>query len=295
LNAKDFFASTATSYEWRVEGGPCDRFASSGNKSYELAGNTSENATFVPRLSGDYTLFLRVETVTGEVFECNWVVPVRGPGLRIEMCYPESNQMDLDLYLKRLSTKTPWFNSFTPFDPSTDVCAWVNCEAVLRWEQSSSATPSGRANWGYGPSELSECRGGPQGQQWEALGYCANPRLDIDNNLSQGSGLPENINIDEPRDGDGFRIMVQNFTGQLAHPIVNVYCGGVRAATFGAPPDELTDFSSDGASTNIGAMWRVADVTMHVTSAGSVYCTVQGLTNRATGAGYLTTLDDVSF
>ena len=104
-----------------------------------------------------------------------------------------------------------------------------------------------RADWGYANSDLSECVGGPQGSAWSSLGYCANPRLDIDNNLVQGTGLPENINVDVPRDGETFRIMVQNFTGLSANPIVNVYCGGQRVATYGAPPSVVTGFTGTDA------------------------------------------------
>ena len=41
----------------------------------------------------------------------------------------------------------------------------------------SAATP---ANWGYANSPLAECVGGPEGLQWMNLGFCRNPRLDLD-------------------------------------------------------------------------------------------------------------------
>lgn len=290
LNVSDFYQGDARSYSWSIEGGPCDQVAPTGIKSYDLRGENDENAEFVPRLSGDYTVYLTVEALSGELFQCNWVVPVRGPGLRIEMCYPESDTQDLDLYLKRLSTQTAWFDSFDVQYPNVDTCSWYNCEAVLRNNQKQ------RANWGYANSDLAECIGGPQGDSWKALGYCANPRLDIDNNLSQGTGMPENINIDLPRDGDGFRIMVQNFTGDIAHPIVNVYCGGVRTATFGAPPDPVTTFFTPRTSTTtIGAMWRVADVQVRVSEDGAVSCDVEGLHPDGSDSEYFITLDDISF
>lgn len=290
LAASDYYDGDALSYSWVIEGGPCDRVSPAGLKSFDLAGANSSAAEFVPRLSGDYTVSLNVEALSGELFQCNWVVPVRGPGLRIEMCYPESDVQDLDLYLKRLSTPTPWFQSRDVHDPNLDECSWSNCEAGLRNNEGR------RADWGYEPSGLGECVGGPQGSQWEAIGYCANPRLDIDNNLQQGVGLPENINLDTPHDGDGFRIMVQNFTGALAHPIVNVYCGGARAATFGAPPDPLTTFSGSADSYNsLGAMWRVADVLMQVSDDGDVTCIVEGLLAAAGGSDFNITQNDPSF
>lgn len=290
LDVSDFYEGDARSYSWSIDGGPCDRVAPTGVKSYDLLAASSRNAEFVPRLSGDYTVSLTVVALSGELFQCNWVVPVRGPGVRIEMCYPESDRQDLDLYLKRLSTQTDWYSSYDVFDPNLDTCSWNNCEAKLR------NNTGIRANWGYENSALVECIGGPQGDRWEALGYCANPRLDIDNNLDEAIGMPENINIDQPRDGDGFRIMVQNFTGTIAHPIVNVYCGGVRTATFGGPPDTLTTFfgpeSRYGA---IGAMWRVADVEVRISETGAVSCLVEGLHAEGNESEYHVTVDDISF
>lgn len=293
LRGGDFYPQTARSWSWRIEGGPCDGIQPSGQTSFTLTGATSQNATFVPKLSGDYTVTMTVVTSSGETFSCTWIVHIRGPGLRIEMCYPESMSQDLDLYLKQPGRKTPWYTQDTPFSPSDDQCDWHNCEATLR----SSTTTSGigdRANWNYANSSLDECSGGPQGSQWAALGYCANPRLDIDNNLQEGSGLPENINVDMPREGDTFRIMVQNFSRTIAHPIVNVYCGGRRTATYGASPDQLTNF--DGTSSSgVGAMWRVADVTTHLDkSSGETTCEVVPL-HPAGSSGYWVTLDDVAY
>ena len=124
------------------------------------------------------------------------------------------------------------------------MCGWHNCEANIRGSSPLSGAPVPRADWGYGTSLLAECENGPQGDTWRALGACSNPRLDIDNNLSEGTGVPENINVDRPRDGETFRIMVQNFSGTRARPLVNVYCAGRRVATLGAPPDEGPPFEA---------------------------------------------------
>src|SRR5690606_1939135 len=103
-------------------------------------------------------------------------------------------------------------------------CGWHNCEATVRQTvHPVTGGPVSRADWGYAPSPLAACENGPQGEQWRANGACANPRLDIDNNLSEGIGVPENINVDRPRDGETFRVMVQNFSGALARPVVNIY------------------------------------------------------------------------
>jgi hypothetical protein len=295
LRASDYYDSDARSYAWAVEGGPCDRAAPTGVKSFDLTGASTNNAVFVPRLSGDYTVSLVVTALSGGTLRCDWVIPVRGPGLRIEMCYPESDHLDLDLYLKRLATRTPWYVSNTVFAPNLDECAWHNCEAQLRGFDMRPSQTVPRVDWGYAPSLLSECVNGPQGTQWASLGYCANPRLDIDNNLIQGAGLPENINIDQPREGDGFRIMVYNFSGGNARPIVNVYCGGSRVSTYGAAPDELPSFTGSSNSNTIGAMWRVADVVTHVTADRVTSCTVTGLHPPGATTGYFVTTEDPSF
>jgi hypothetical protein len=294
LNVRDYFKGDMLAVAWSIEGGPCDQIAPTGNKSFELLDANTATPTFLPKLSGDYTVNFKVTALSGESFSCNWVIPVRGPGLRIEMCYPESATLDLDLYLKRLSTMTRWFTTNSVFDPNPDECAWHNCEADLRGSEMSPSRPPIRVDWGYAHSPLSECVGGPLGSSWSALGYCANPRLDIDNNQSQGTGMPENINIDQPKDGDGFRIMVYNFSGSATRPIVNVYCGGIRVATYGAPPDQLTSFRTIS-SNGIGAMWRVADVITHVGSNGKTECSVTALHPPGSNAGYLVTNGDASF
>jgi hypothetical protein len=295
LNAREFYDGDAYLYAWSVEGGPCDQVAPTSAKSFDLLDASSSVATFTPRLSGDYTISLAITTPTGELYHCEWIVPVRGPGLRIEMCYPESDHYDLDLYLKRLSTPTPWFTSDNVFDPNLDECAWHNCEAELRGYNMNPPRSVTHPDWGYANSPLSECVNGPLGSAWANLGYCPNPRLDVDNNLDQSIGLPENINIDQPGDGDGFRVMVQNFQRRTAHPIVNVYCGGDRIATFGAPPDALQDFSGQNSTTSIAAMWRVTQIVTHLEPSGSLSCEVTAIHPPGSTSGYFVTTDDPSF
>jgi hypothetical protein len=150
-------------------------------------------------------------------------------------------------------------------------------------------------DWGYEASPLEACESGPLGAVWRQVGECTNPRLDIDNNLSEdeGTGLPENINLDIPRDGETFRIMVQNFTGDRAHPLVNVYCGGTRIATYGASPDELPNFDGNYGGDSMGAMWRVADVTTFVDADGNTTaCDSVALQPPLEEGGYDVTFDD---
>ncbi len=293
LRGGDFFSGTATAWQWTVTGGPCDTILPS--PSYTVTTPRMQNATFHPTLSGDYTVTMDATLPDGSHFTCTWIVHVSGPGLRIEMCYPESQTQDLDLFLSQPGHSDPWYvDMVDAFGPTASVCGWHDCEANIRGTQrGGGAYP--RASWGYANSPVSACSGSPQGARWTTLGYCANPRLDIDNNLSEGTGVPENINVDVPREGDQFRVMVQNFTGTIARPVVNVYCGGRRVASYGVAPDTVPAFSGRSGHTGIGAMWRVADIVTHVDGAGSTTCDVTAVHPPGTTSGYDVTYDDRRF
>ena len=294
LHGRDFFTGAAQSFSWTVQGGPCDTLTP-GNPSFTVDGANSETATFTPKLSGDYAVTLTVIPTSGPPFTCTWIVHILGPGLRIEMCYPESTTTDLDLYVKQPGHQTPWFTGPDQFYAALDQCCWANCEANLR---GGDLLPTGtvvpRADWGYASSALSLCQNDLQGVTWQSLGYCASPRLDIDNNLLEATGVPENINVDAPKDNETFRIMVANFTGADAHPLVNVYCDGRRTATIGAAPDTLSAFSGTPGSSGVGPLWRAADVTTHVTASGTA-CTVNVLHPPGTNTGFDVTYDDARY
>jgi hypothetical protein len=295
LRGRDFYVGPVRSWRWTVEGGPCDAL-SPGLDSFDLMRRTSEVATFFPRLSGDYRVTLRVTVPTGEVLECSWIVNVAGPGLRIEMCYPESETQDLDLFLHRPDDMGVWYPpGATAFEPNhVASCSWSNCEATIRG--TSGGMPVPRADWGYADTPLERCENGPLGDQWRLRGSCANPRLDIDNNLVEGTGVPENINVDNPRDGQTFRVMVQNYTGRTARPLVNVYCGGRRLATYGQAPDIVPRFRGVSGDEGVGAMWRVVDVTVRVDAAGeTTTCDLVPLHRPGTTEGYFVTNDDGSY
>jgi hypothetical protein len=288
LRVRDFYPGRIARVNWRIEGGPCDRLATR-LVSFELSGADSEIATFTPRLSGDYRITLTVVTAEGTTLTCEWIVHVEGPGLRIEMCYPESETQDLDLLLSQPGFRVPWYLAGgNAFNPTPRACSWFNCQAALRGA-------TARADWGYPNSPLVECENGPQGDQWRALGFCPNPRLDIDNNLDMSVGLPENINIDAPRDDQTFRIMVHNFTGAVSRPVVNVYCAGRRIATYGADPDPVVGYMGPNGNESIGAMWRVADVTTFVDAAGVLRCESTVLHPPGLDVGYDVSVDDNRF
>ena len=88
----------------------------------------------------------------------------------------------------------------------------------------------------------------------------------------------------------------RGLTGSLAHPLVNVYCGGRRVATLGEAPSTVPGFVGEPGSSNFGAMWRVADVTVHVDRTGvTTGCTVRPIHPPGTSAGYYVTQNDPSF
>jgi len=293
LKGRDFFTEAAVAWSWTIQGGPCDALTLN-SPSFTVQGANSETATFLPKLSGDYTVTLMVTPQTGPPFTCSWIVHIEGPGLRIELCYPESSTQDLDLYLKQPGHLTPWFTGEAQFSSALDQCSWANCEANLRGDAVMPPQTVNRADWGYPKSPLSLCQNNQQGAIWQSLGYCSSPRLDIDNNLLEATGVPENINVDAPKDSETFRIMVANFTGAGAHPLVNVYCDGRRTATIGAAPDGLANFSGTSGSAAIGALWRVADVTTHV-SGTQTTCTVNVLHPPGSSTGFNVTFDDARY
>ncbi|HEY3253877.1 MAG TPA: PKD domain-containing protein, partial [Polyangiaceae bacterium] len=174
LQGRDFFTDAVATWSWTVQGGPCDALTPS-SLSFTLLGANSETATFTPKLSGDYTVTLTVTPVNGAPFTCSWVVHIVGPGLRVEMCYPESTTQDLDLYLKQPGHQTPWFTGAAQYSTALDQCSWANCEANLRGASVMPTPPQPvvRADWGYAKSPLSLCQNTLQGPTWQSLGYCS--------------------------------------------------------------------------------------------------------------------------
>jgi hypothetical protein len=263
-----FYTGAVTSWQWTVSGGPCDQlFLATTNpvvQTFTLAGQNTSMLTFTPTLSGDYTITVRITAADGTVYTCTFIVHIRGPGLRVEMCSDRTRDTDIDTHVHRPdSTATYW---------GADTCYYLNCAA------------GGTLNWGYANSPLSQCQGGPQGAAWTALGYCRNPRLDIDS--IRRNGVPENINIDVPQNAKTYRVMINYYGGTgEAHPLVNIYCGGRLRATYGQAPDLVTGFDVSGGNTN-GDLWRVADVTTTVVNGVTTDCTITPLHAPGQSSGY---------
>lgn len=203
-------------------------------------------------VSGDYEVTLTVVDEKGARQACTWIVKVAGAGLRVEARWDTYGRADIDLHLHR-SGSTRGFCT-------DDDCYFANCRG-------------GGRNWGYPNSGADLCPGG--------AGTCRNPRLDIDN---VRGNQPENINLDNPNDGDSFRVMTHLYsitsgTGPT-HPVVSIYCGGLLRSVLGEAPDRVPHTSAS--SSCRGHTWRPADVIMQVDAGtGATSCEVNVLLNAS--------------
>jgi hypothetical protein len=329
-NGGDFFPGTATSWSWTVSGGPCDQlFAANTNpvkQSFTVTNADQQNVSVSFTLSGDYTVTLTVVDDQGATHSCKWVQHVMGPGVRFELCWdhtgPGPTGSDLDLHVHRfepsLTTQQQWFGmpkGRRTFIASNDDCFWFNCKVYVANSSRLLNQIGYNVNWGYATSGLSVCSGTPNGADWANLTPpgCRNPRLDIDNILDVG--VPENVNIDNPNNGDQFRAMV-HYYGQgstvlgspdyastenctptaspptaplVQHPIVNIYCGGKLLASYGQAPNQVSGFDC-GIGAAGGEMWRVADVTAQTDAGGNtVGCTIKAIHPAGLTTGYFVT------
>jgi hypothetical protein len=263
INGANFFGSAVVKWTWTVEGGPCDivlkpsqSFTLNGTSTSTVSGPTTSQLIFRPTLSGDYTVTVTVKHADGTTESCTFIVHVAAPGLRVELCWEKTGHADIDLHVHKPGSTADWFDT-------SDDCYYANCKAG----NSLLFGPSG----GLAHSPLSECSGAPGAGGWQTAGYCGNPRLDIDNISTVG--VPENINIDTPQDGQVFRVAAHYYGASasppaIVHPIVNIYCNGSRVGTYGQVPDQLQNFEGAGGFEG-GPIWRVVDVLTHVDATGT--------------------------
>ena len=267
IDGANYYHGTAVRWEWTVSSGPCDDVL--GVNSYTVNGNdtigytaNSQQITLRFKLSGEYTITMRVYYTDTDYYECIFILRVAGPGLRVELCWDTNDDTDIDLHMMKQGAGTSYCT--TPGD-----CYYGNCAAYSYQDH---------AVWGSANSNISACQGSQYGSDWASdFGYCPNPRLDIDN-IAAGP-IPENINVDTPTNGSTYRVRV-NFWGGggiPTHPVVNIYCDGARLATFGYPNANQVTMTTSGGCTS-GQHWRVADVTTAV-SGGTTTCTVTSLAN----------------
>ncbi len=269
LRGSNYYQGHAFRWEWRISTGPCDEVL--GVTSYSVNGHrilgyvaTTEDVTLNFTLSGEYTVIMRVWYTPTEYFECVFILKVGGPGLRVEACWDNHDITDVDLHLMKQGLGTHWC--------SASDCSYDNCKAD-NWLQSA---------WNLPTTPLSFCEYTKLGHVWTNVhGQCKSPRLDLDNIFDSQGIVPENTNIDIPGNNETYRIGIDYYfgtPGTITHPVVNIYCGGRRVATYGYPIQnqvELTDSGGMGCAT--GQFWRVADVTTYVGTDGEVTCTVQSL------------------
>lgn len=314
LRGRDFYdRNDVRSWRWRVDGPPCDRMfaslpgsgatATNGRLSYTLRNAGRENADLDVTLSGAYEVTLTVTRNDNSVFECTWIVDVRAPGVRVELCWPntgatalsQGGAIDLDLHVGKTPETTAWFGN--------NDCYWRTCGGANTPWSYANTTPISRCT---GPLALNYTA-------YQLLGYCPSPRLDIDNrNLTNsasnngGRFITENINIDAPGNNHRFRVLVDYFANALSQPnvdggvitpidtepLVNVYCGGTLAGTFGGDPDVRNDPDELSGFNTPGQQWRVVDIQTQG-SGNNVSCTLTPLT--AASGNYDLRSDDTSY
>jgi hypothetical protein len=252
LNGDAIYAGTPMSWLWTIT-------PPAGSLTTAAECPTCKNTRVWIDLSGDWLVHVEFIDELGQTWSCDFIIHVRGSGIRVEMWWNEGvtgDYTDVDLHLHRNPPTTGWFNG--------DDCYYSNCDNY-DWGYS--------IDWGYPLTPAASCPSPPPSGSDYSTG-CPNPRLDLDD--VDGNG-PENINIDAPNDGDHFRVMVHYYDDEgressSAPTYVRIYCGGVVKATFG--PAEIY---SEGWGT--GDVWRVADIVWDGTTSD---CAVTALSSAGT-------------
>lgn len=231
-----------------------------------LASPDAEDTDVYLTASGAYRVRVTVTLEDGTTASCAWSVYVRGGGLRVELNWDTmldtAGGTDVDLHLHRWTQN----GVDTDFFEHEDDCFYANCQPpdLLRWS-------------GHEPSPLENCEDAPHGggAEWQRVGSCPNPRLDVDTNGTDGACrgaqtdpnqndfcAPENINIDVPVIGMPYRIMVNYFSdkgrGISTSPSVNIYCAGALRGSFGRDP--LVFLRNGDRRGTANDNWYVADV-----------------------------------
>ena len=217
--------------------------------------------------SGAYRVSVQVTTDDGSPAGCAWTVYVQGSGLRVELNWDTmldtAGGVDMDLHLHRWTKNggdTDWYND--------DDCYYATCQPddAISWSDHANTTTDFASICGDAP------HGG--GATWRGLGYCRNPRLDVDTNGTDGACdgsvtdpdldafcAPENINVDIPIVGMPYRVMVNYYSGAPeTHPTVNIYCGGALRGSFGSDPFVTLRSSGGFGGGPPNDNWYVADV-----------------------------------
>jgi hypothetical protein len=250
-------------------------------------------------LSGDYIVQGEF-TLNGTQYACTQKVQVRAPGIRAELCWDKvggqggTQGNDIDLHFARLQdvsgcARQGW----------NDTCAVGAGLQDCYYAPGSGCTSDSTSapGWGYPSSQASACLGWSSKRSATGSQGCTNPRLDRDN-IRCDRGIadptsptfcgPENINLDNPRNGDRFVVGVnhyQNVGGTSnARPHVNLYCNGERVLSVGYnPATGQTSFPlllTPGADES-GDFWTVATIKANVSGGQLTSCDVATVPSRA--------------
>jgi hypothetical protein len=287
VSASQFYSGTATAWQWTVTGGPGDQLFDQtvGTRSFTLTGANTATLTFYAMLSGPYPVTLTVTTPNRGVLTFSSVINVGTDGITVELCWDKTGTTDLDLHLHRSGTTTQWFGASVS-SPNTDDCYYLTGRAT-------NFVSGVGIDWGYAASCLCLCRDAPQGVDWQTYGSCPNPRLSVDNISTPG--VPEVINLDNPNNGETFRVMVHFYGGvtTVVKPIVFVFCNGQLVGSYGSPL-AVSGFDHPG-SWGAGPMWRVVDITPQVSGGRVTGCTLTPLHPAGMTTGYLVTNNDKTY
>jgi hypothetical protein len=114
-----YFTGSATSWTWKVTGGPCDQLfaTTTGNpavQSFTVTNGTTSMPTANYTLSGDYTVVMTANTGSGAQ-SCTFVQHVAGPGIRFELCWDTTGSSDLDLHLHKPNSTTNFFGTTSDY------------------------------------------------------------------------------------------------------------------------------------------------------------------------------------
>jgi hypothetical protein len=241
-------------------------------------------------LSGDYVVQGEFE-LEGTRYVCTQKVEVRAPGIRAELCWDSVGPgSDVDLHFARLqgvdgcSTKG-WMDRCVQGSGAT--ASYGDCYYL----PSSGCAPSSSRgpNWGYADSPSNACHG--WSSKRSSGSPCTNPRLDIDlrscnrsveDPTASNFCSPENINLDNPNDGDRFVVGVNYFAASLvsggpARPHVNVYCNGARVLSAGYNPETGAQYPvlRDTGAGSSSDFWTVGIVRAEVVGGTLAACNVE--------------------
>ncbi len=232
----------------------------------------------------------------GSLFTCTWIVHIQGPGLRVEMRYPESSTQDLDLYLKQPGKTTPWFTGEAQFSTSLDQCCWANCEANLRGGSVMPAPvqPVTRADWELPDQPARALRGRAAGPLLARSRVLREP---APRHRQQPSGRHGTARKHQRRRASRGRDVPDHGRELHRHAVSPAGERLLRRPPHGdhrRGPDQVPNFSGTSGSVSIGALWRVADGTTHVTGT-QTSCTVSVLHAPASPTALDVTYDDPRF